>query len=67
MYFLTVFTPNKEIFETYYYGYGKVISQEILEPGAVKTVVDYGDDQYRCDYQAGRFASGLYHAEVEKM
>lgn len=69
-YQLEVYTPNKEIFDAYYYGWGKLISQEAINRDG-RTVfcstVDYGDDEYRAGYQAGRFWSGLYQAEVKKM
>lgn len=67
MYKLTVFTPSKHIFDTYYYGYGTVVSQTPREDGWIETVVDYGDDSYRAEYQSGRFASGLYWATVEQV
>lgn len=60
---MMVSTPNQEIFDSYYYGYGNVLSQE-LRNGYLVTLVDYGKDMYRAEYQAGRFASGLYRAEV---
>lgn len=69
-YQLEVHTPNKEIFDAYYYGYGKLISQEAINRDGqtvVCSTVDYGDDGYRAEYQAGRFWSGLYPAEVKEV
>lgn len=66
-YRLTVYTPDKETFNAYFYGYGYVTEQfevELHGRPRIKTVIDYGDDHYRCEYQAGRFASGLHFAEV---
>lgn len=67
---LTVVVPSKSLFDSYYYGYGEVKSVEALDnplrpKESVTVVVDYGDDQYHADYQAGRFWSGLYFAKVE--
>lgn len=54
-----------DTFMAYDYGYGKVIS---MVPGEVPDtqtfVVDYGDDEYRCRYQDGRFGSGLHFSKV---
>lgn len=67
---LTVVVPSKSLFDSYYYGYGEVKSVDTLNnplrpKESVTVVVDYGDDEYRANYQAGRFASGLYFAKVE--
>lgn len=66
MYQLTVTTPDKDIFDAYYYGYGEIVRQEIVD-NFLETVIYYGNDAYRCEYQAGRFASGLYFARVEEI
>lgn len=69
-YVLTVPNIEPKIFEAYWYGYGTVITQtEGTVParngGPTYTyVLDYEGDKFRADYQAGRFASGLYFAEV---
>lgn len=63
---LIVRTPDIETFNSYWYGHGEIIGQAYLEDQARwETTVDYGDDEYRAQYQAGRFASGLYFAKVE--
>ena len=64
--YMDVHTPNKEIFDAYYYGYGKIVSQEEID-GTIFTIVNYGDDKYRAEYQAGRFLSGLYRAKVTEV
>ena len=65
---LIVYTPDENIFNSYYYGYGKVVSQEtmVMVDGGrtVCTMVDYGDDKFHANYQRDRFQSGLYHAET---
>lgn len=64
---LVVYTPDIQVFNTYYYGYGKVLSHTNVEEfgnSMVCTVVDYGEDTYRAEYQQGRFWSGLYRAEL---
>ena len=66
---LTVYTPDRKTFASYYYGYGQVISQEEVEANerkTIRTVIDYGDDSYRATYQRGRFWSGLYAAELDE-
>lgn len=69
---LTVVVPSREVFDAYWYGSGVEVSDEPLDsplrPDTYhQVVVDYGDDFYRADYQAGRFASGLYFAKVEEV
>ena len=63
-YRLTVITRNKAEFNAYFYGYGYVTRQLTLDGGKIKSIIDYDDDYYRCNYQAGRFASGLIWSEV---
>lgn len=63
---LTVFTNDKETFESYYYGHGTVIDQEHIMPGEFRTVIDYGDDRYHAEYQQGRCHSGLIPAILEE-
>lgn len=65
-YRMTVMTPNEAVFNAYWYGNGRIIMQGSLD-GQLVTVVDYGDDDFRAEYQAGRFASGLYFAKVEEV
>lgn len=68
--YLVVNTPTKEVFDAYYYGYGEIASQDVVKGNlgdVVMTSVNYGDDLYRAEYQAGRFASGLYFAEVREV
>lgn len=60
--------PNipPDVFSRYWYGSGEII--EMVEgevPFTMSYVIDYGDDEYRCRYQDGRFASGLYFSRVE--
>lgn len=67
---LTVETPSTDIFESYWYGYGHVVEQTWVEDNGfgksvIRTVVDYGNDMWRCENQAARFASGLYFTHVE--
>lgn len=69
-YKLTVIVPSADVFRAYWYGVGTVTSAEPIEPwpydgSPVRYTVDYGTDRYRCQYQADRFASGLYFAEVK--
>lgn len=71
---LTVVVPTREVFDSYWYGSGVEVSDEpdpldspLHPPTYRKIVIDYGDDFYRADYQAGRFASGLYFAKVEEV
>ncbi len=66
-YRLTVTTPDKEIFNSYYYGYGRVVNQLETPDGRIETVVDYAEDYYHCEYQAGRFASGLHFATITEL
>lgn len=64
---LTVVVPSRDIFDAYWYGTGEVISDEPavdVRPEYRRITVNYGDDRYRADYQEGRFASGLYFAQV---
>ena len=64
---LTVYTPNQQVFETYWYGYGTVVSQGPVNEGrGWRTVVNYGDDSYHAKYQQGRFQSGLYYADLQE-
>lgn len=68
MFILTVPNIAPETFEAYYYGYGEVIAVEQgTVPNTSTYTVDYSDDEYRANYQAGRFASGLYFASVEEV
>lgn len=63
---LTTYTPSIETFETYWWGYGTILEQTLVEDtNQWMTVVDYEDDDYRCEMQSGRFASGLYYSKVE--
>lgn len=67
--YLVVNTPTKEVFDSYYYGYGEIVSQDIIHGNTgqvVFTSIDYGDDRWHANYQANRFASGLYFAEVRE-
>lgn len=65
---LTVTVPSFDVFESYWYGNGEIVSVTDSEfAGRIEVVVNYGDDKYRADYQAGRFASGLYFAKVEEV
>lgn len=64
---LTVFTKDRTMFDSYYYGYGTVIDQEHIMPGEFRTVIDYGDDRYHAEYQQGRFHSGLIPASLEEV
>lgn len=54
--------PN--IFNAYWYGTGEIITQTPIDVSRFAYVVDYGADGYRAQYQADRFASGLYFATV---
>lgn len=60
---LTV-TVAPNVFSAYWYGTGEIIDQTPVDASHFRYVVDYGDDTYRCQYQADRFASGLYFASV---
>lgn len=62
-YLLTVTVPA-DIFRAYWYGTGEALSAVLGTDGRTAYVVDYGPDQYRCQYQSDRFASGLYFAQV---
>lgn len=68
---LTVVVPDFDTFENYWYGNGEIVSvgpsEEFGGKSKIEVVVNYGDDKYRADYQAGRFASGLYFAKVEEV
>lgn len=67
-YELTVIVPSADTFNAYWYGVGSVTNAEPIESSGrpyVRYTVDYGTDRYRCRYQADRFASGLYFAEVK--
>lgn len=74
-YVLTVYVPDREVFDAYWYGTGVVVSDEPVDDEALRfnfkggrqIVVDYGTDKYRADYQAGRFGSGLYFAKVDEV
>lgn len=64
---LTVTCKQRDFF-AYWYGVGTIV---LVEPLAVSIdnptmtfVVDYGDDTYRAQYQADRFASGLIFAAL---
>ncbi len=69
---LTVIVPSMDVFENYWYGNGEIVSVYPADTsfrhmeGWIEVTVNYGDDRYRADYQAGRFASGLYFATVEE-
>lgn len=63
-YQLTVTVPDYRTFMSYWYGNGECISVEQEDESKYFVTVDYGTDKYRADYQAGRFWSGLYPAEV---
>lgn len=68
-YELVVRVPTVATFESYYYGYGEVRNVEYVDTGSAayyEVTVDYGLDSYRCRYQEGRFASGLYFGEVRE-
>lgn len=59
--------PNikPDVFRSYFYGHGKVVSvTEGDKPDTSTFVIDYGDDEFRCRYQDGRFGSGLYFSKV---
>lgn len=67
--------PNieKHIFEAYWYGNGEIesITEGIIPArdgsSTFTYVVNYGDDEYRCRYQDGRFGSGLHFSKVVEM
>lgn len=62
-YTLTVSVPDRRTFDAYWYGIGQIYS--VTQNGYGLTFeIDYGTDQYRAQYQADRFASGLYFATV---
>ena len=63
-YTLAVTVPDMDVFTAYWYGYGTLESVMPTENGWSIVTVDYGTDSYRAEYQAGRFASGLYFATV---
>jgi len=63
---MTVTVPSFGVFENYWYGNGEIVGV-VEHEGMVSVEVYYGEDLYRADYQAGRFASGLYFAKVEEV
>lgn len=67
MFELRVVVPNFGVFENYWYGYGEIAQVAPTGDGRVAVVVNYGDDSYRANYQAGRFGSGLYSAVVTEL
>lgn len=71
---LTVPNVDTRTFYAYWYGTGDLESVDgvktedwIRVPGAHTFVVNYGEDEYRCRYQDGRFASGMYFSKVEEV
>lgn len=64
-YLLHVTVPTIDIFNAYWYGTGEILAMVRTAPsGHLAMVVDYGPDQYGCQSQADRFASGSYSARV---
>lgn len=64
---LTVPDIKKLVFDAYYYGYGTIVEEiEGSIPDTTTFVIDYEDDEYRCRYQDGRFASGGRFCKVEE-
>lgn len=63
-YKLVVTVPDERTFNAYWYGYGCVVDIAREDESSWQVTVDYGTDKYRADYQAGRFWSGLYFAQV---
>jgi hypothetical protein len=61
---LRVTVPSFNIFEAYWYGHGEIAYVTPTPEGKVIIGVNYGPDEYRANYQAGRFGSGLYAATV---
>lgn len=64
---LSVKVPSLAVFEAYWYGFGEIVSTKPNLPEGWNLVIDYGEDEYRAEYQSARFASGLYFATVEKV
>lgn len=60
-------TVSPNVFNAYWYGIGEIIEQTPVDASRFTYVVNYGADQYRAQYQADRFASGLYFATVTKV
>lgn len=66
MFIMTV-TCTPRDFDAYWYGHGQAISLGTGPDGRVIYEVNYGEDEYRAEYQAGRFWSGLMPAKVEQI
>lgn len=67
MFKLTVPAVEVDMFYAYWYGNGEVVSvEESSFPNKKSFTVMY-DNEFLAEYQAGRFASGLYFAKVEKV
>lgn len=69
MRYLLKITVTPKVWNAYWYGAGKIVSQTCV-PGPtsmVTYVVDYGEDRMRAQYQCDRFASGLYFGQVEEV
>jgi hypothetical protein len=67
MFKLTVPNVETRIFYAYWYGSGKLESVEQGSTPNTQTYTVVYDDEFYAQYQADRFASGLYFAKVEKV
>ena len=63
-YKLVVTVPDERTFNAYWYGYGVLTGVCQVDVDKWEAEIDYGTDRYRAEYQAGRFWSGLYPAQV---
>lgn len=67
MYKLTVPNVDARTFYSYWYGAGNLVSvTDGSKPGTQNYEVKY-EEEFYAQYQADRFASGLYFAKVEKV
>jgi len=67
-YLLSVAVPDRRTFDAYWYGIGTILAEIETAPSRwLSVTIDYGDDRYRAQYQADRFASGLYFATVQEV
>lgn len=68
-YRLTVPNVDTRTFYSYWYGAGDLVSVEDgSAPSTFTFIVMYPEDaEFYAQYQADRFASGLYFAKVEKV
>lgn len=67
MRYLLTITCEPRVLDAYWYGVGELISCEPEGHRWNRYVIDYGTDGFRAQYQADRFASGLYHAIVREV